>query len=147
MGKYKAGDRMPDRSIACPHGRLRYRCTFCDPERSYKRMLSNASAGNRTVSLTLTDWLQLMLRPCYLCGGRSFGLDRQDETRGYDLNNVEPCCVDCAFVRNRPKGGSVPPDSYREHCWKVVCHWLRKPKRRSSKPETYLDGLLKELNP
>lgn len=48
------------------------------------------------------DYYRLVAQPCYVCGGTTgggIGLDRQDNRRGYHLDNVKPCCGPCNMAR------------------------------------------------
>lgn len=37
--------------------------------------------------------------PCYYCGGKTTGLDRVNNSRGYTWENVEPCCFHCNVMK------------------------------------------------
>ena len=80
--------------------------------RSYAR---SAAKADRVWELTNREAKTLMGQPCHYCGGEpnniSFakkdngafiynGLDRLDNSKGYTLENVVPCCWAC----NRAKG-------------------------------------------
>jgi len=51
-------------------------------------------------NLTTEKFNQLKKKPCYYCGYRSMGVDRVDSERGYDEDNVVPCCSLCNYMKN-----------------------------------------------
>jgi hypothetical protein len=65
------------------------------------------------MTLTVSDLETLWLSPCSYCGGplptAGAGLDRLDNSKGYDLDNVVPCCGDC----NRLRGDRLTPEETR----------------------------------
>lgn len=66
------------------------------------------AAKRRKLAWTIEydDYLTLVVQPCYHCN-RSIadetgcGLDRIDNTLGYTLDNVKPCCKTCNRIRSR----------------------------------------------
>jgi hypothetical protein len=54
--------------------------------------------------LSIEQYTTITKQPCYYCGveigTKSGGLDRKDNSVGYTLENVLPCCRDCNRVRN-----------------------------------------------
>lgn len=54
-------------------------------------------------SIREEEYLDLITQPCYYCGkklaAQGVGLDRQDNTKGYLLSNVVPCCGPCNLLR------------------------------------------------
>ena len=53
-------------------------------------------------SLTKEQYDELIYKPCYLCGYKNIvgnGLDRQDNTKGYIIDNVLPCCSTCNMMK------------------------------------------------
>ena len=57
---------------------------------------------NIEYSLTKTQYDELIYKPCYLCGFKNIvgnGLDRQDTTKGYTIDNVLPCCSSCNMMK------------------------------------------------
>ena len=63
---------------------------------------AGAKARKYTFLLTKTDFSELYYRPCHYCGGYSegkgkphCGIDRVDNTKGYELSNCVPCCSIC----------------------------------------------------
>jgi hypothetical protein len=74
------------------------------------KWMQQARRNGKSWSLIAEDALALSQRPCYYCGieplqpyfpkhysGGCFynGLDRVDNARGYELDNVVPCCGTC----------------------------------------------------
>jgi len=59
---------------------------------------------NIKVNINQSDWDNLTLGPCYLCGyqdAKGIGLDRIDNTiREYSLENIKPCCGTCNDIKN-----------------------------------------------
>lgn len=64
-------------------------------------------AGQRGKQWTLTrdEFAALTEQPCTYCGDpdttdtSGSGLDRRDSSRGYHLDNVVPCCVECNLAK------------------------------------------------
>lgn len=57
--------------------------------------------------LTLEEYSQLIQQPCYYCNDllkskvtNAVGLDRIDNSIGYELTNVVSCCRSCNVIRN-----------------------------------------------
>lgn len=115
-----------------PDGR-KYTCRVCESEKQiarYKRNPEHYNAVNRalgivpksrfsrfkkrcvftdkTFSLTFEEWSALVLdKSCHYCYGpletKGCALDRKDNSIGYHLDNVVPCCKEC----NRLKGPTL----------------------------------------
>lgn len=55
--------------------------------------------------ITKEQWAQLILNPCHYCGislksiKRGSGLDRIDNSKGYILDNIVPCCYECNMIK------------------------------------------------
>lgn len=68
-----------------------------------KRQLKNARGISS--NLTLPIYLQLLQKPCCYCTGAlpeaGIGLDRIDNRRGYDVDNVVTCCGGCNTYREQ----------------------------------------------
>ena len=55
-------------------------------------------------TLTPAQYDHLTAQPCAACDGplgNGIGLDRLDNARGYDPDNVRPCCGPCNMLRGR----------------------------------------------
>lgn len=64
------------------------------------------AAAKRKLTFTLTrpEYVELISNPCYYCEydmpkSMGVGLDRIDNNRGYDSDNVLTCCGDCNLLR------------------------------------------------
>jgi len=60
---------------------------------------SRAQKRNLEWSLTDEQANALFSEPCMYCGGPGGGIDRMDNTRGYTLDNCQPCCKTCNFMK------------------------------------------------
>lgn len=75
--------------------------------RNWRRMYVNsrAQAASRGLEFTLTpeEYKKTARRPCTYCRQyfkqRSGGLDRIDNSKGYSIDNVLPCCGSCNAIR------------------------------------------------
>jgi len=80
-------------------------------------------------SLTKEQFLKLIKQNCFYCGSppqrrkhydsyyNANGVDRMDNERGYDVENVVPCCLVC----NRMKL-HLPITIFLEHIKKIIRH-------------------------
>ena len=83
------------------------------PQGWYSQKKGNAKARDIAFSLSFEEFLSLKMSPCEYCGigpkeavekyGRSSGIDRRDNDRGYITENCVPCCQRC----NTSKGAKV----------------------------------------
>ena len=81
---------------------------------SYKQ---RAKKGNYSYSLTREEFSNLIKQSCYYCGNPPLelkradwklrndflianGIDRINSNKGYELNNVVPCCGDCNYAKS-----------------------------------------------
>jgi hypothetical protein len=71
---------------------------------------TKSSAKQRELSFSLLEakYILLINSPCYYCDNQldsptnssGIGLDRLDNDKGYEMDNVIPCCVICNRTRN-----------------------------------------------
>src|SRR3990167_8701685 len=58
---------------------------------------------NRQFDLTLEQFIEIRKNNCEYCEGPlseyGSGLDRSDNSKGYTLNNVVPCCKQCNWIK------------------------------------------------
>ncbi len=72
------------------------------PTTRYKRYVASAEERGRSFNLTEEQCYILFNSSCYYCGGPGYGIDRVDNSVGYETYNVVACCTTC----NRMKMGS-----------------------------------------
>jgi len=96
---------------------LRARFTTAKYTRTLKGLFSHAVCTARAVkrdwTLTREEYEKLRTKKCYYCSGdlpiAGVGLDRLDNTQGYHLSNVVPCCTNC----NKLRGDRLTPEETR----------------------------------
>lgn len=84
------------------------RCLKRPFESLYNRLKRAARLGKHEISLTYTQFLKFTLENyCHYCGSKLYwrgycvyNLDRKDNTKGYHVKNLVPCC----YVCNKTKG-------------------------------------------
>lgn len=87
---------------------------------AWSKLNANARSRNLSCTIEFEDFIRVSKLPCYYCnqepeGGYwenssykkdwheafiSNGLDRYDNSIGYELNNVVPCCIRCNRAKN-----------------------------------------------
>ena len=79
---------------------------FAKPMSKYKSMLRAAKSRNIEVKLTYLDYLRLYERPCHYCNDEmdhismtGYRIDRIDNSKGYEVGNVVPCCATCNMIK------------------------------------------------
>lgn len=81
------------------------------PKRKYGQTRSKCKNEGMQFLISLEEFLELSSRPCFYCNGylgdSGCGLDRVDNSIGYNIENVVPCCAHC----NRMKS-SLPLDMF-----------------------------------
>ncbi len=81
------------------------------------------STGAKEFSITLEEYLEFIKQPCYYCNqdisnSSGSGMDRIDNTKGYLLSNVNPCCQDC----NRRRGTTYTAEEFKKQS-KLNGYW------------------------
>jgi 5-methylcytosine-specific restriction endonuclease McrA len=86
--------------------------------RKYNRKPSNRMASAKQAAkkrgyawvLSRVEFEAIISNPCHYCEGAisvtGSGIDRLDNTKGYELSNCVPCCREC----NRLKGDQYTPE-------------------------------------
>ncbi len=80
------------------------RCKYCvkvasltqqlTPEGRYRVYRNNAAASGRSFKLTFEEFMTFWQKPCVVgCKIDTIGLDRIDNTKGYEIGNVRPMCA------------------------------------------------------
>jgi len=80
----------------------------CAERMTYRYSFARCSARNRRkpFSLSLAEYSHVASKPCFYCDGFfgrvkvCSGLDRIDNSKGYELTNVLPSCAICNRMRN-----------------------------------------------
>jgi len=66
----------------------------------YKTYAKNANTRNFQFTLSGEDFAEMIAKPCYLCGVTgSTGIDRFNNSVGYELENCKPCCGHCNLAK------------------------------------------------
>ena len=84
-----------------PHRRTKRATEMRDkrktPHGMFRIYVDAAKSRNYSFSLSEEQFLTYWQQPCYYCGSEieKIGLDRVDNTRGYETDNVVPCCTSC----------------------------------------------------
>jgi len=80
-----------------------------------------ANAKRRIISwgLSIDQAASFYTQPCHYCGGEPNGnlngIDRQDNNKGYTIENCVPCCTTCNVAKQQ-----MLPDEFIWHCNKVA---------------------------
>lgn len=93
-----------------------YFCDVCSPKITFidsksKREIADvwndvykgAIERNNLILLPYTLFTETVIQPCYYCGRFSEtgfnGIDRYDNTKGYIVTNIKPCCTLCNMMK------------------------------------------------
>lgn len=74
------------------------------PEKRFIAGKSKNKRIGRKFDLTLKKYLEIISKNCHYCsadlmGSKGLSLDRIDNSKGYTLDNVIPCCGPCNYTR------------------------------------------------
>jgi len=73
-------------------------------ENRFKNAIKSAKRRNKVWNISFNDWKNLIEKSCFYCfklfKEEGSGLDRLDNNRGYELDNVIPCCGECNYLRS-----------------------------------------------
>lgn len=88
--------------FSCYHRRHMAEAIYT-PQQRYNQAKRNAKKREIIFELTLEQYKSLVIQPCYYCEEIyrrcGVGLDRINNSMGYELSNVLPCCGDCNTIR------------------------------------------------
>lgn len=72
------------------------------PQRKYYDYRHNSNKRSREFALTFDQFMTFWQKPCRYCTEAipTIGLDRLDNTKGYLLTNIVPCCSECNRIRS-----------------------------------------------
>lgn len=100
--------------------------------RYYDNIKNSAKKRGYEFSLPKNIVYELVLKDCYYCGSKPIisrvgfihnGLDRIDNTKGYETGNVVPCCYYCNVAKN---DSSV--EEFLERIRKIYNHNIKEEK-------------------
>jgi hypothetical protein len=96
----------------------------------YSKYRWEAERRKLSFELTIEQFLALTLKDCYICGDPPSsvirrknaygtytynGVDRVDNSKGYDLSNCMPCCQPCNLMKK-----CMPLDVFKNHVLKIA---------------------------
>jgi hypothetical protein len=93
---YKAGrSRLRGKCISC-YKNYRKKSDY-KPESRWKKYRSGAKRRNLKFEITKAEFSLFEGEPCFYCGGEvlPISLDRVDNDKGYEVDNVVSCCHIC----------------------------------------------------
>lgn len=71
------------------------------PNEILPKMRQNAIKRDLAFNITIEDIKKHWSKPCYYCNEKTIGwLDRRDNSRGYEPDNVVPCCRICNKMKS-----------------------------------------------
>jgi hypothetical protein len=78
---------------------------------------STAKRRNIDFNITKEEFKKLWNKPCYYCGSEivGIGVDRLDNTKGYQVDNIVPCCAWCNKMKL-----NYTKEEFINHCEKIV---------------------------
>lgn len=67
----------------------------------YRTMKGSGLKRNYEVKITFEEFTKIVSTPCAYCGEneKRIGVDRIDNTKGYTLENSNPCCTTCNMMK------------------------------------------------
>lgn len=72
-----------------------------DMPEKYRSYVKRAVAKKMRMDLSVKEFYDILAMPCHYCGDEdSNTIDRSDSKRGYEKNNVVPCCFQCNMMKN-----------------------------------------------
>jgi hypothetical protein len=89
------------------------------PERIFKEYKRSAVKRNLTFGISEKDFYSFQNSTCKYCGTdlKQIRLDRVDNSIGYELNNVVPCCSLCNFTKH-----TLGREEFLEHIYKIYLY-------------------------
>lgn len=85
-----------------------------------------AHSRGKTWNLTNIEAAQLIIQPCNYCGSLPNpynGIDRVDNSIGYELGNVVPCCKYCNSAKS-----TKTLEEFKDHILKIYTHFIKNQK-------------------
>jgi hypothetical protein len=92
-------------SQICEHNKRAENCLICKPHLVYKTYKRRAARDQRSFLITLQQFLSIVSQPCDFCGTNGpNGVDRWDNSIGYEFENCRPCCSPCNYFKRSEDG-------------------------------------------
>ena len=81
----------------------------------YRHSKQNAKYNKKEFDLSYEEFLDITSQNCFYCGKKPLqkwsnksgssiyvynGIDRRDNSKGYNKNNIVPCCSDCNYFKS-----------------------------------------------
>ena len=87
------------------------------PAGRYTTYKTNAKSRGLEFTLSIRDFENMWQMPCVYCGNEieTIGLDRIDNTKGYTIDNVVPCCKLCNGLKK-----ATPLNEWIDHMVKII---------------------------
>jgi hypothetical protein len=87
------------------------------PKAIYRRYQTNAANCYRSFRLTFNQFMSFWQKPCFYSGHaiKTIGLDRINNSFGYSLKNVVPCCPTCNSMKSK-----LTQEQFLLHCRAIV---------------------------
>ena len=88
-----------NRAIAIKENPDKYKDSIIN--RCYRSYKNGAENRNLQFDLQIKDIIEHFQKPCYYCGDKikTVGIDRVDNSIGYTIGNIVPCCTKCNFMK------------------------------------------------
>lgn len=85
----------------------------------YRTMKGSGLKRNYEVNITLEEFTEIVSNPCAYCGEneKRIGVDRIDNTKGYTIENSNPCCTPCNMMKK-----TMTVNEFLSHIKKIHTH-------------------------
>lgn len=110
-----------ERKDRADKGEKRMKYTYKLPSK-YASYINRANGSGKSFELTVEEFERILSCDCSYCGtSNSIVIDRIDSRKGYDIDNVQPLCQDCNFM----KGYYFTGSNLEQHLIKVCKHFIK----------------------
>jgi hypothetical protein len=93
------------------------------PTNVFRMYKHNAEAREISWQLSMEQFLSFWQKPCHYCGQeiQTAGLDRQNNSLGYIMANVVPCCTGCNYMKR-----TASHNDFIRQCSLIATKWAGK---------------------
>ena len=90
--------------------------TALKPYHREESFRSGAKRRNLPYELTREQFMRFWQKPCVYCGDeiQTVGLDRADNSKGYTMDNILPCCSTCNAMKSK-----MSIDEFLDRCRRI----------------------------